>query len=671
LAEEIPAPYGSMLGAILTVDQSPDLTQIAGTRATVRYDFVDFITKEIFEDSNLLIFRLAQIFLDCHEEALNFAGLENNAANFIGVDRRTNSNRLNGSSLMSLLFEATAKLCSLFCQARLEKLNKLNQEEQSYLYGFSDVFYQGFINATYTLGDIEDSVFGLFQDTKELQLTYSTGENSRNGIAYRALKLLVECSKSNTFDSAYGPDGSIPQLEAENDSVIITAEEDGENAFSFLAFRQVMEQLSEQRDLPMASLLAHDSYIDYIEQNTSGLVSIANQILGNENRTETVQSFVDFAQSSIGKKYLKLGKNETATDRSVNISRIRYNKLVRQNQDFTKRLQRITAGELACIREVFKEFYQTPSETLVMPVVGLPAGMAKDYIIPKFGILQGFSTPPDQMTIIIKIRAAKVFDEQVIGTIYRQLMLDEILDGFSFINFNLSQPPTGMQDIIENVVLIDGRSGGQFIQDSIDQDRARVILKNEVMSYLARKAMSVISPIDLFAEDISDESSEETKRSSFSQTLAASFASVYGLPEDYFNEVFGFVSGLGERRIVLTKMLDLTKPTSTQNLNRKPLSFGEAEMFTDVFSNLYFKSEQIVERVFEQVVFEKLMCLPFSPDEFPSYEDYALKGEDINFPSNNPNQYTTDFAKFDPTVAKFRFNTYEMFITPGTTLGKK
>jgi hypothetical protein len=421
----------------------------------------------------------------------------------------------------------------------------------------------------------------------------------------------------------------------------------------------------------MASLLAHDSYIDYIEQNTSGLVSIANQILGNENRTETVQSFVDFAQSSIGKKYLKLGKNETATDRSVNISRIRYNKLVRQNQDFTKRLQRITAGELACIREVFKEFYQTPSETLVMPVVGLPAGMAKDYIIPKFGILQGFSTPPDQMTIIIKIRAAKVFDEQVIGTIYRQLMLDEILDGFSFINFNLSQPPTGMQDIIENVVLIDGRSGGQFIQDSIDQDRARVILKNEVMSYLARKAMSVISPIDLFAEDISDESSEETKRSSFSQTLAASFASVYGLPEDYFNEVFGFVSGLGERRIVLTKMLDLTKPTSTQNLNRKPLSFGEAEMFTDVFSNLYFKSEQIVERVFEQVVFEKLMCLPFSPDEFPSYEDYALKGEDINFPSNNPNQYTTDFAKFDPTVAKFRFNTYEMFITPGTTLGKK
>jgi hypothetical protein len=76
LAEEIPAPYGSMLGAILTVDQSPDLTQIAGTRATVRYDFVDFITKEIFEDSNLLIFRLAQIFLDCHEEALNFAGLK-------------------------------------------------------------------------------------------------------------------------------------------------------------------------------------------------------------------------------------------------------------------------------------------------------------------------------------------------------------------------------------------------------------------------------------------------------------------------------------------------------------------------------------------------------------------------------------------------------------------
>ena len=309
-----------------------------------------------------------------------------------------------------------------------------------------------------------------------------------------------------------------------------------------------------------------------------------------------------------------------------------------------------------------------------MPIVGLPSGMAKSFIIPKFGIMQGFSVPPEQMTYFVKIKAAKVFDEKFIGSINREFMLDEILDGSSFDNFSLTQVPTSLQDVIENVVLIDGRIGSQFIEDSISPERARVILKNEVMSYLGRKALSAISPIDLFVEDVSVSiEREESRRSSFAPTLSSALASIYELPSDYFSQAITTPPNSDQPEIDLLKMLSLTSPASAKNFNRKPISFGEAELFTDVFSNLYFKGDQIVDRVFEQVVFEKLMCVPFAPDEFPSYEDTPLNdvSTGVGNPEYDPNQYTTDFAKFDPTVAKFRFNTYETFITPGTLLGKK
>ena len=61
------------------------------------------------------------------------------------------------------------------------------------------------------------------------------------------------------------------------------------------------------------------------------------------------------------------------------------------------------------------------------------------------------------------------------------------------------------------------------------------LLENEVISYLCRKAFSIISPLDLFSEDISDASI--LSRDIAAPDLASNISSVLGLPDDAFNKV--------------------------------------------------------------------------------------------------------------------------------------
>ena len=612
-------------------------------RLSLEINHRTFFLEDVLKDDNLLLFRIAQIFLDCHDEAEKCAKLENNDASFINSQRLTRSNKLSGDSLLSLVFEATTKICAIF----------------------SDVFYV----------DAKDLKLTKVESIEEIPISYSYGEYSKNGISSRALKLLVECSESNNFDIAYAPDNTIPQLTIEDNGeikqgdngTIISVDDEGSNTLSFEAMKQTFKKLADQRDYPAASLMAHACYFDYIQKGTSELVNIGNQILGNTPRTEAIQTFVDFAQTSLGSRYLetndiKFGSpviSTTVTDRKVDISRARYKKLVRQNNEETKTLKRISVGQLVCLRILFEELYSEDINPLILSVMGLPEGLTQKYLIPKFSITDGFVVPIEQRSFNVSIKASKIFSDTEIGSIDKEFMTQEIINDSSFDVFSFDSGfPQNFDEVVNRIVLagrfqtqegqLQPQTGAQFINSAASTAKARRILRNEAKSFLLRKAISVISPIDLFAEDINRFGAVDRPRSSFSQNLAGRLAEIYDLPGDYFNEAISTPLFTGASVLKPQEMLKLIDPTTPKNreINRPPLNLGEADMFTDMFSSLYFKSEQIPSIVFEKVPFEKIICVPFRIDEFTNFE---VENSDIQ---------------------GFSFNAFEAFIT-ATTLYQK
>jgi len=579
-------------------------------------------------NDSMLTNKLAQIFVDVHLEAeANLQDIiSTETSTFIDSSRKSVANNLLGNSLIILLYDTVETIFKKISKANWPSIGSVTFGEGDDLEQFEDLNLLNLAAENNDTTDLLiDALEGELQNySPRLAITNipTDGASTRDPLV-KALKLVAEASENNSFDSVYNSQGKVAALDLfPNDSI-------GDSEVSFQDLQDLVEELAMIQDLPYASLTAHSVVIDRIIANSEAL-SILSQNLRDAN-TLAFANFKNFADSNVGSNYLSNG----LTDRTLKMSQVRLNKIKAQNLEPTKKIERITPGELACIKVVFEKLVSMGSagkQTIFFPIFGITPGQVKNNLLGNFSLLDGFESNPDFLSMKVNVRRTSWFQNIGQGLEYPQVtntygfMVGEIINFNSFKNFELENLALDLDTILNQVQLSTGQTGKQFMDlNSSGSPFLKGILKNEVISYLCRKAFSVVSPLDLFSEDIGVYQAFAAKDATASN-LAANMATLLGYPENIFNNIFiGPLPGADYSLMSKSNFFNGESPPALL------LNFAQLEFIADLFSTLYFDGTLTFEKTFSPVVYEKIFCIPMvestiSVFDFNEYETTILPG---------------------------------------------
>lgn len=606
------------------------------------------------QDSNSLVNRVAKIFVEAHEEAEKIAAADGGQNGFLSPNRFTKASQIDGSTLVGMIFHAACALTSVFFNARLPKI-----EGRQTLYNYY-VEYLVFLD-TSTADNIKT-----FYRSLNIKISGRFGQDTPNELSSRALKLLVDASRSNTFENVFGDNGLIPALDNKKQSAVVTPTANITSRLSFSACQQIFEELAEERDVPYSSILAHVAKQQFVKAQTADFVDLSLQLAGAKERGPVAADYVDFAQTPVGKKFI-----ESATTRSLEIARTKFRSTVRKSEAASRRNPRITLAEVACYKTLCKELSSGIGETLIFLNVGLPAEFIESTILPEFNEVNGFDSDPSLMSMSCKVTAYSGISGRQISSISKNYSPDNLVDQSSFSAFSRVEP-TNVSDIINNVVLTTGQKGSDFINSFANSGLASEILRNEIFSYLIRRVFSVTTPNDLFADTM--QPGNGYKRDAGSSTLAQTIVSNMGMDSSIVTGVF--VSGNNgvefNPQTLLSKTTQVSKVGPTGQIVTMPtIDFSEADLLADVFSSLAFNTEQISETIFSETVYEKVICIPFGSNEFSNFNTEDNTKLDNGKPQQSSDSYAAGFSLADKVPASIKMNTYEVNVLPADSLVKK
>ena len=146
---------------------------------------------------------------------------------------------------------------------------------------------------------------------------------------------------------------------------------------------------------------------------------------------------------------------------------------------------------------------------------------------------------------------------------------------------------------------------------------------------------SVLSSVDLFHENIKD--TDAFVRSTSSKQTAKIFSKAYNLPDDVFSSTFKrndsnqFV--LAKKTLASLTKSNVTKSASGTTIQTPILDFGEAELFYDIFSTIFFYENLIKQNVFVTTFSDRAVGILTSPQEFPIITTNTNRSlvESVNF----------------------------------------
>jgi len=606
------------------------------------------------QDSNSIINRIAKIFIEAHEEAEAFAGADGGQNGFLRPNRFTRASQIDGSTLVGMIFHAACALSSVFFNARLLAIDGKSTFDTIYLN------YVGNPNNSLT-----EAIKNAYTEMV-VKVSGRFGQDTPNDLSARALKLLVDASKSNTFENVYGENGLIPALDNEKKSKPITPNSISDSNLSFTACQEIFEELAEERDVPYSSILAHVAKQQFVKAQTAEFVDLSLQLAGTKEKDPVAADYANFAQTIIGKKFV-----ESATTRSLQIARSKMKSIARKSEAASRRIPRITLAEVACYKVLCEDLASKSGESLVFLNVGMPAEFIENTILPEFNEVEGFDSDPSLMTMDCRVTAYSGISGNQISSISRRYSPDNLIDQTSFFVFS-DIDPTNISDIVNNVLLTNGQTGNEFVNSFANSDIASEILKNEIFSYLIRKVFSVTTPNDLFADVM--QPGDGYKRDSGSSVLAQTLVSNLGMDPSVVSGVFVTEEGITKfdpsALLSKTSQASIVGPTS-QTVTMSPIDFSEADLLADAFSSLAFNTEQIVETIFSETVYEKVICIPFSSNEFPDF-NIANSAKLVNGkPVSSKNTYAAGFSLADKVPASIKMNTYEVNVLPADSLVKK
>lgn len=489
----------------------------------------DFISNLLTSDTTI-ISKIAKIFVDLCNEADQFSKCENKESSWLNELRLTRNSKMNGTLILSMIFESFLYLIQNFADA--------------------DLLAEG----------------GIAKTKINVMVNYG---NSNNEFRAKSLSLLVNSSENDTLKDIINKDGMITALSNASQNSKIS------NTTSFRTFVDYFSLLTKERLIPLESLMSVRSMLEHTQAQTNELKILSKMISGENKRSDDVQSFLNFAQTSYGNAYLK-----DISKQNIEISKTKLEDVKKSFANPSKRLPRINKGIKSSL-DSFIDNLSSSSENYVFMSVGIP----KNIVEGNANILNCI------------VNKKNHFDETTNTSIAKQFFSFQIVDDKSFDNIE-------NKNVYDNIALVNSSNELLFVA-SLAPDA----LKNEVQSELSKILFSLISSVCLNEKKIT--TFDETKTSNSSRELARIFAKVANLDQNVFDEIFVQVNN--QTFINDINLLKLCNKTN--------ITHGTAELFFDLFRTVYFESELIEEKVFSSTLFDKIIVIDINDNTFKVVED--------------------------------------------------
>lgn len=620
----------------------PDMPNelFAATRESEQKSNVNlvFTPNEFFEScmttDNTLISKIAQIYLDLCDEALKNSRSENSNANYINSQRLTKNSQIDSTITISVLFEIMCFMCQNFSNAYRVKTAQEKKEIISD-YDTKSVELAGNIVSLKKTGDYS---LGFFLDI---------GTNSDTVFAQKALKSIVAASLNNDFGSlvtypAGGGGAYVPSLDNARISVPISPS--GAPGITFSLMLEIMKELSIERDLPAGALSVAKSMFDYAKISATDIIGLGGQLVGNSAKTEQASLLTDFASTPIGLEYFA-----SMNQNSLEISQRYLNNLKNALNSASGRNPKISIGEYNCLKIILPTIV---SELPVKEAIFLTVALPTDFIKTLIGTSFDLSKDKGESVIDFAVNKTNFLkSNSTYNDAKFSFLVQNILSSDSFSGFEGTTAPTSLADIVSRVSLPGIGTGEEFVNSKQDKNRAYQILRQEITSYLLRKLFSTLSSVDLFEENLL--LLNQNTRFDGSSSLARNFARFYSIPEGTFDSVF-LTSKTGNITSTILDKEALYKLTVSDFSNSKNsatvipaiLNFGEAELFYDLFSTIYFMQGMIQQKVFAPGAVDKIVGI------FHSDKSFKSLGDSAGIQENADAQETSSFNTYNVRAVK-------------------
>jgi len=576
-----------------------------------------------YKEETSLINRIVRIFLDLHDEAKKASKAEDGNALWLTPTRVTRNSQLDGTLSMSMLLEAMIDLVSMFVDAQVRKT--------AYPLAFS--------------------------------VLAPVGQESRHETSLKAIKLLVQGSKGNNFDTLVNSDGLLPDLENRSPDIVVTSLT-STSAQSFRSMTQYFVDLARERDLPLVSLASASAMISYQYQQSRNLSDLASMLRSEKEPTDLAKSLRLFAQTKVGKNYLS-----SVTDYSLDISQERLSSFEQSLARPSKRMTRIGAGEVACLEKILSEVGSIPTDNIIFCALGLPGDFVSDNLLDTFDLAAaGQQTEVDEKIATVTVEQDGVFDDVKYEPISRDFLVTRPFDRNSFNDFTIN-PPSSIDDIVGRVMLTSGMTGAQFVGRFKEEARVKAIVIDEIRSYLLKKALSILSTVDMSEENLIQVDYEN--RSSSAQNLAKKVSAMADLPDGTFDNVFFVKDGvtkLSENELRKLTGNNVKKTASGQTFDAATIDLGTAELFYDIFDSAYFYDGLVTEKVFAPSYFDKILGVVFSSDEFKSLSDENKEKVKGSKKVNTNNQLDAGLIAADTTQGTISIMSYAAQVSKGVSV---
>lgn len=543
------------------------------------------VLEQSLNDNTSVLSKIVQIFLDVHSEALSSSKKENKNSTFLNSIFLTKNSQIDGTLSLGILLDSMSLIFETFVDASIpnnEKNKFANNESVNFVDGYASIIFEVLMN------------------------TKSKTEKAR-----KAIMSICSASQSNNLSSLYTGENenvTIPDLDNEKPGVILSVS----GNVSFQSIVEIIKNLSIERDFPAICLASAKAMFDFSSHQAMSILEIGKQLRNDIQRNDKAKAYVDFYEKSEeNKKYLN-----SYTDFSGYVSRNTLQTYKNALKSQSGRNEKITLGEYKAIASILKIISnksntQKSSLTKMFISVLFPSGFFTNQQI------TGRSVIP------IDVQKSSMFGNKKYSDLRSEFYVNNFFNSHSFDYFANKQENMSLEDIIQNCALNtypEEMSGSKFIASfkTEDQKNAKEIIRREIISYLLSKMFSVLSSIDLFNENIKENNSLE--RSSSSPEIARIFANAYGLDSSLFDSCFT-KNDKNNIELVKQKFVDLTKSSSVQGqtqttIQKAFLDFGEAELFYDIFSTIYFYSGMIQKNVFSLSYSDRVVGILTDSSEF-------------------------------------------------------
>ena len=620
---------------------------------------------EIEQDNNSLVSRLAQVFVDCHQEASLLATSDNKNKSFIGTQSRvTKASGIDASTLIGMIFHSACLLAKTFANATVidpSEAAKIQQADEKEVFpdptlisagsevNMFELFYNQLVGLPIDVDGIDEFWQDVFKQwtqywtlcTVSSRGTFGFSDKNSNKKTNSSLSLLIGGAKSNDIGGLYDQLTGQLLTGADPNSKMSYYHE---GAVSFTEAKDLIMSLAKSHRTPYNALLINMQMMNYTLEKAELIIGMGKQLRGEAEKSDQVVNFLNFYNNHPhGNSYV-----QNLSQRALDVSAGRHQAIMKTRNYPMLKSKKLSKGEMNAMKGAFSVIHHTfntaADPTVLFVTTGIPRGYVEHLILEEFDIVDGNSSGESHFPAMqLSLQKWSGLTGEFVGSSTQNCFLEDYLKQDSFDNF-ADSPPTSMTDMVHRALIYNPQTHvsmlgldwlEQWPVNELSRSRALKAMKLEIQSFLMRKFFSITTPLDLFLEDMipgpgGKFSNHLRPRSNNSANLASTIMqSLQGkqwkeqigsmLPKDTFKNVFrnnndGLGTYLDEEWL---KALTVTKTTTTktgQLTNFPEIDFAVAELFFDVFSTLPFRANTIMSEIFAPLSYEKIILMLYHPD---------------------------------------------------------